>query len=564
VVLASAAIAAACFVVPAHARPGDLDPAFSGDGLVRASFGKSSSAAAVAIQPDGRIVVAGQSSNKLALARYRRGGRLDRTFSGNGLVRIDLGGYSSASALVIQSDAKILVLGGSAQQGRVLARLTPSGARDPSFSGDGLLTDLGENAFADLALDGDGKIVLAGGRRPGPALVWEAVLARFRPGGAPDTSFSGDGLATVSFPEYEYGGYGEVVAVEPNGSPVLVGQATSDFVTTDAVLARFKPNGDLDPSFSGDGRNTLDIGPVDAISGVAVRSDGDIVTSGSNCSSYDDLYGSCASEVAQLNPDGSLDPSFSGNGSVVFSLRRGLYYGSATGSGPALAADGGTVVAGGTLTERQGYGLVDFALARLDPAGSLDASFRGGGIWATDFLSEYDDAYDVALQRNGKIVAVGSAGAVRSSRYERQIALARYEVKSGPRDADADGVRDRADRCPFRFGGHRGCRWYRRSLTMEFSRRSDLFRGVLKSRDANCVDGEKVRVLRARPGPDLLVDTTYTSRGRWRVDARLHPGRYYAIAPASQSTAGEAQEAKTSSGRRYGRCLKARANGFRI
>ena len=94
---------------------------------------------------------------------------------------------------------------------------------------------------------------------------------------------------------------------------------------------------------------------------------------------------------------------------------------------------GGTVLAGGTVTYRQDYGPVDFVLVRLDPTGAPDASYRGAGMWTTDFASGDDDAYDVALQQDGKIVAAGES--------DHRIALARYEVKGGPRDADADGVR---------------------------------------------------------------------------------------------------------------------------
>jgi uncharacterized delta-60 repeat protein len=538
---------AACMLAPgagtAQAAPGDLDPTFSVNGLVRTRFGDSSQANEVAIQPNARIVVAGQSHGQLAVARYRPDGRLDPAFSGDGRLRMRFGNYSQATGLTIQPNGRILVLVGSTQ-GLVLARLRSGGALDPSFSGDGLLTDLPDGfGFGAMALDGDGRIVLAGGRS-GPGFTAEAAVARFQPNGAADPSFSGDGVATVSFPPSDYA-WGDAVAVEADGSPVLGGQVLhDDLLLTDLALARFEPDGDLDSTFSGDGTTTLDIGPVDNTRHIALRPDGRIVATGWNCSSPEDLYGGCGGETAQFNADGSLDDSFAHEGVLTLSLRRGGYVGSVT-DALGVTGDGGTVLAGGTSTDRQGYGPVDFAIARLDAQGSLDGSFRGGGIWTTDFLSGDDDSHDVALQPDGRIVAAGESG--------HRIALARYEVRPGPRDADADGVRDGADRCPTRFGDHTdGCTVYRRSLIMQFDRPHDLYKGELSSREPRCEDQELVRVFRKRAGPDFLVDTIHTTGGGgWEMDARLHPGRYYAIAPPGLH-------------RDFGRCARARGHGFRI
>jgi uncharacterized delta-60 repeat protein len=335
------------------------------------------------------------------------------------------------------------------------------------------------------------------------------------------------------------------VAVQPDGSPVLGGQVLNDdLLTTDLALARFGPGGGLDSSFGGDGTTTLDIGPVDDIHHIALRPDGRVVASGADCSSPEDLYGGCAGEAAQFNSDGSPDDSFGDQGVLILSLRSRGYVGSVA-DALRVTEDGGTVLAGGSLTDRQDYGPVDFVLVRLDAAGSPDRSFREGGTWTTDFASGDDDAYDVALQDDGKIVAAGESG--------HMIALARYEVEPGRRDADADGVRDGTDRCPIRYGDHPdGCTIYSRSLTMEFDRRQDLYEGELSSREPLCEDGELVRVFRKRRGPDFLVDTTRTTGGGgWEMDARLHPGRYYAIAPARLY-------------RSFGRCARARAHGFRI
>ena len=301
------------------------------------------------------------------------------------------------------------------------------------------------------------------------------------------------------------------------------------------ALARFQPDGDLDPSFSGDG-TTISFGPNDSLSEVALRPDQRVVMTVVGCSHPDDYPGSCAGYVARLNPDGSRDDSFDDDGVVYPSINAGESFESL-----ALTEDGDIMLAGSTYTE---FDPADFAVARLEATGSLKTSFGGRGYRHTDFLSYEDYADDVAVQRNGKIVAVGRSYALgwRSSGFDHRrgftrprIALARYEVTRGPRDADGDRVRDRAHRCPSRFGRDGGCRSYRRSLTLK--RGKDLFRGVLSSPEATCVYDETVRVLRARSGRDMKVGTTETDgRGQWLVNARRRPGRYYAKAFPSDAT----------------------------
>jgi uncharacterized delta-60 repeat protein len=537
------AVAVAAFVAPADATPGDLDPTFSRNGLVRTGFGAGgySHANAVAIQPDGRILAAGdadlddpETDPDLAIARYLPDGRLDSSFSSNGKLRADFGGADTAEAIALQGDGRIVVAGTS-NPGLLIARYLPDGTPDPSFSGDGrLITNFSAN---DLALDSDGRIVVAG-TRSGP----EAALARFEPDGTPDTSFSGDGVATVGFAEAS-SGYS--VAIEPQGNLVLGGRSVvtqdGDDSYADLALARFKPNGDPDLSFSGDGLATADIIDSDSALDLALRPDGRIVAAGAICI-VDFWDGTCAGVTAQFNPDGSLDGSFGDQG--IQSLWAPFHAGT-VGEALALTGDGGIVVAGETLPDRFYTAPIDFALFSLDPDGSRNLSFTEHGVWTTDFLSGYDRASDVELQSNGRIVVAGSS--------DSQLALARYEVHSGPRDADADGLRDDADRCPSRFGTSRhGCPHYGRSLTMAFHKHQDLYVGTLASREPRCVDYEEVRVFRVRRGLDFKVDTANTSdAGRWSVDARLHPGRYYAVAPPS-------------TGPKYGHCLKARADGFRI
>jgi uncharacterized delta-60 repeat protein len=120
--------------------------------------------------------------------------------------------------------------------------------------------------------------------------------------------------------------------------------------------------------------------------------------------------------LARYNTDGSLDTSFGGDGKVTTSLtgRPDVAF------GVALQPDGKIVAAGGVGL---GAGNPKFGLARYDTDGSLDASFGGDGTVLTDFTRGDDDAYSVALQADGKIVAAGQSGG-----RDPKFALARYDT----------------------------------------------------------------------------------------------------------------------------------------
>ena len=162
-ILAAAVIAAGGAPASASAAPGDLDVSFSGDGKQTTDFGGADAAAAVAMQADGKIVVAGSSGGDFALARYGADGALDPSFSGDGLVTTDLGGTDAGQGVAIQADGRIVVAGSSGGN-FALARYTAGGGLDPSFSGDGLqTTDFGaDDGATAVAIQADGRIVAAG------------------------------------------------------------------------------------------------------------------------------------------------------------------------------------------------------------------------------------------------------------------------------------------------------------------------------------------------------------------------------------------------------------------
>jgi uncharacterized delta-60 repeat protein len=363
----------------------------------------------VALQAGGKIVAVGHGLGDFALARYNPNGSLDPSFSGDGRQRNNFGGSDQANGVALQAGGKIVAVGGGGAGGTAdfaLARYNPNGSLDPSFSGDGRQTTdfVSQDEASGVVLQADGKIVVAGDGGGGG--TGDFALARYNPDGSLDTSFSGDGRQTTDFGGSDFL---SGVALQADGKIVAVGGGGVGG-TAGFALARYNPDGSLDTSFSGDGRQTTDFGDFDQAKGVALQGDGKIVAIGEvGVGAPGDFA------VARYNPDGSLDTSFSGDGRQTTD-----FGGSDQANGVALQGDGKIVAVG------QGGpgGTNDFALAlaRYNLDGSLDTSFSGDGKQTTDF-GGYDEAHGVAVQGDGRIVAVGFGRGLDGT---SDFALARY------------------------------------------------------------------------------------------------------------------------------------------
>lgn len=414
----AAGLAALILPAAAFAQAGELDTTFSGDGKVLTNTTPGYDYAGdLAVQlDDGKIVAAGAASGlggRVVVLRYNADGALDTSFSGDGKVLTNLtSGDDGASAVEIQSDGKIVVAGWAGGRGGRFAvlRYNPDGTLDPSFSGDGKTTtdfSSGDDFAYGLVLQPDGKIVAAG--RAGGAGGRMAV-ARYQPDGTLDPSFSGDGRVATNFTS----GYdiADHPALQADGKIVVAG--TADYTSRRArfALARYLPDGGLDPTFSGDGRVTTNLTTgFDGAFGIGVQqADGTIVASGQAGSGN---AGRMA--LARYLPDGMLDPSFSGDGLVTTNFTAGLDYGEEL----ELQADGKIVVAG---TANYYGNDARFALARFLSDGILDTGFSGDGKVTTNFTSGFDGAFGLAIQpADGKIVAGGVA-----SGQGGRFAIARY------------------------------------------------------------------------------------------------------------------------------------------
>lgn len=405
---------------------GQLDPSFGGDGMVttRVVPFYDNGAHAVAVQSDGRVVTAGFAGFRIGVVRYLADGSLDPSFGGDGTVETALSGaYGSgdtsvANAVAIQPDGRIVVAGRGQRNGCVypegvlcgfgVARYLPDGSLDPSFAGDGTavvaFVGSGRDDVAHaVALQPDGKIVTAGTASvTDPATQHTSfllALARFNPDGSLDPTFDLDGWVTRP-PEPGESAEGWGVAVQPDGRIVAAGEAGSG-----VAVHRFLPGGQPDPTFGVLGTVRTELDSTSAVRSLTLQPDGRILVAGNGTESH-----RSGLALVRYLPDGTLDASFDGDGVAVASA--GTYEG-VTALG--VQSDGGILAAASVAPRdppgRPGpLGRSRFAVARFLPDGRLDPMFGDEGMATADFpQSGSEQAFGLALQPDGRVVVAGVA-----------------------------------------------------------------------------------------------------------------------------------------------------------
>jgi uncharacterized delta-60 repeat protein len=330
-----------------------------------------------------------------------------------------------AYALALQPDGHVVVAGVSDRSGSqdfALARYDGAGKLDPGFGHGGLVLTPVRPLTADvihgLAIQPDGKIVAAGVTYEDTVTLrpqGDFMVVRYTPQGDLDPSFGVGGVSTTNFQGESYDEPYAVV-LQPDGRIVLGGTSNTGggvgriFGADNLALARYLPNGLLDPSFGSGGTVVVDAGSmIESIRALVLQPDGAIVAAGrTNGEKRGDLL------VARFLPNGALDPAF-GHGPAGMSIddlgtaEEGL-------TSVALAPDG-TIVAGGVAAPRPNG---DLAVVRYDSRGRLDRSFGQKGVATADFGGRDDRLRGIALQPDGKVVAVGSS--------ETDFALARFDA----------------------------------------------------------------------------------------------------------------------------------------
>ncbi|MEW6476657.1 MAG: hypothetical protein AB1679_30720 [Actinomycetota bacterium] len=426
-----AIVALSSGISSASADPGTVDVSFGVDGALRTNLGGTYDwAYATAIQPDGRILAAGVSEAKgtydFAVARYTSTKDLDPTFGKDGVVLTDFeGSYDWAYALALLPNGKILVAGVSDASGSkdfALARYNPDGTLDPSFGRGGLVTANSRSLTADIirgmAVQPDGRIVVAGVTYEDVATVGpngDFMVARFLPDGQDDLTFGIGGVMTTDFGDSSYDEPYAVV-LQPDGKIVLGGYTNAGngpgvlFGADQLALARYGPSGLLDPAFGQGGKVVFDGGSLDErILALALARDGSLVAGGYvNGERRSDLL------LARLRTDGTLNKDF-GNTGKGFSVND-LGTHSERIASLVLQPDGKIVAGGQTAVAHH----ADFAVFRYDGQGFFDPTFGRAGVTSFDFQGREDRVHDLALQPDGKIVAVGQS--------EADFAVARFNA----------------------------------------------------------------------------------------------------------------------------------------
>jgi uncharacterized delta-60 repeat protein len=405
-------------------HPGALDTSFRGGRSVVPVGAGDDYASALALTNEGKIIVAGGSAENLgdiALVRLERDGGLDATFGEGGKVNTSLGsGSDVARAVALQSDGKIVVAGATtnAETGLdfVIVRYLPDGRLDSSFGDAGkTVVSLSEDSDGANALlvQEDGKLVAAGSANRGASASGvDFALVRLNTDGSLDESF-GDGGSVLtpiasnaatdvvySLASHHAGGEERVIAAGGEG---------------DFTLARYTANGELDASFGNGGIVSGVLGSViGAARAVRATRDGKLVVAGHHSHDF---------ALARFDASGELDAEFGNAGTVITPISEANWD-----EAQGLAVDAeGKLVAGGWTYEASGSS-GNFALARYSADGVLDAGFGDHGVVITEVAAtaKNDTASGVLLQADDRIptLRVLLAGSASSSNHD--FAVTRY------------------------------------------------------------------------------------------------------------------------------------------
>jgi uncharacterized delta-60 repeat protein len=396
---------AACCSTQAVAQAGAYDLSFGGTGMVsQGREGHFLTGSANERQPDGKIVSAGYFSkdekNGIALTRHNADGSPDATFGTGGVVvtpkflRISGVDYynNMVSDMALQADGKIVVAGGtfsaSGYMNYMLCRYKANGTLDSSFGLNGFTADIGEldgihcQAYS-IAIQADGKILAAGN-----AGYRGCGILRYKTNGTPDSSFGTNGVQTILVGHYR--SEATDVALQPDGKIVFSGSAAT-IGATQIVVARLLADGSPDDAFGTHGMVMTPIGTQDARGlALVVAPSGRIMVAGS---SDNELYTDFA--LAIYNPDGSLLKA------VAADINTYSDYASSI----ALQKDG-RIVLGGHI-----------ALARFDPDGSLDKTFGSGGKLVTPMATDNFDLTGLLIQPDDKILITGTTQEKDTTRF---------------------------------------------------------------------------------------------------------------------------------------------------
>ena len=397
-----------------------------GRGWTTTSIGPGdTSIGALLEQPDGKLVAAGTGlvmgsglsikREYMALVRYNPDGSLDTSFGHGGRVTTSVGRDSSATGLIRQPDGKLVVAGISSNKGDTaevsLVRYNTDGSLDTGFGhGGAVTTQAGGGVMVNaittfLVRQPNGKLVAATmGNRGTSSYI---VLIRYNPNGRLDTGFGAAGKAETRINTLTY--FPSALVLQTDGKLVAAAGTSSAQTHGDYAIVRYNTNGSLDTSYGADGKviaaGTSD---NDIYEGLAVLPDGDVIAAGA---------GSSASlALTAYAPNGKPDKRWGHDGTQTPTLSQG----SISYDGALLATPDGKIIAAGAADVSQS-GPTDSFILRYNRNGRLDQSFGRHGEVLTGFAGG-GLAWVLLYQQDGKLIAAGSSAT--STRYT--FALARF------------------------------------------------------------------------------------------------------------------------------------------
>jgi len=416
------ALTADVFAQSSSQPPKELDRTFGQQGIVLTDFGAASQQArALVVLPDGGLVVGGSAisttGDDFVVARYDKNGNLDSSFGDGGKTLTDFFGFNEqVAALAVQPDGRLIAAGYVTDStGRMpdfgVARYNVDGSLDLTFGVMGRVTTnffVNDEATAIL-IQGDGKIVACGWTDLG-GVNRNFAVARYNTDGTLDQIFGVGGKVHTDFNSNDDQAW--AAALQADGKIVLGGFTFDPTTLSDFALVRYNAEGTLDTSFGVGGRVRTDFsGSNDQIFALAIDGAGRILAGGlaSNDSGSDFA-------LARYNTDGNLDDAFGVDGKVTTDFLRNDHL-----SALIIQRDGSILASGAVADPGTGF---DAALVMYREDGTADDHFGQGGKITTDFAQSDDVMYAAAQQQNGRIVV---AGLVQASNNIPLIGLARYK-----------------------------------------------------------------------------------------------------------------------------------------
>ena len=368
------------WAVARYNADGSLDASFDSDGKLTVDFRGYSSVNGATVQADGKVIVVGDhlgadGNLNLGAMRFNSDGSVDSAFGTAGLVTVTFATYDGGSIgtnVIALPDGKILIASServyyadSSRGGDVgLVRLNPNGSLDTSFGLNGEVITSTAGAWFDESptstkLQADGKILMLVGINDMITAARDSVLVRYKVDGTLDSSFSGDGKVST-------GVLTDVttnqLTLQSDGKILLAGGFKGDF-----CLIRYNTDGGPDTAFGTDGKVTIDFGSSESAWTVALQGDGKIVVAGGSNNNF---------AVARYNTDGSLDTTFTGHeqqvqdGSILLDGHAAI-----SDAELALSGYGGSTL---TLVREGGANAKDIFVAKA--GGNLGTLTEGGNL----------------------------------------------------------------------------------------------------------------------------------------------------------------------------------------